>query len=96
MSKGPVEEAVYRSRTFLEPDGQALAAVASSVDVTTHENGRRFLDVGMTIIDNDGNKAWIGFWNWGSGADVDDLVILRTLRDEVDKLITAVEQAMED
>lgn len=87
------EEAIYSNRVFLdnEPNTNSIAAVSAAVVLTTIGNGNQYLDVDLTIVDNNGDKVWFGFWDWGTGNDVDELAVLRTLRNEIDKLIVAVE-----
>jgi hypothetical protein len=80
------EETIHRSRVFLD-DGLSLAAVASSVTVTTMNNGTKYIDVDLTLVDSNGNKSDFGFWNWETS---DGMLVLQRLRDEIDKLIAAL------
>lgn len=89
------EKVIYSNRAFLsnEPNTSSIAAVSAVVTLTTISSGNQYLDVDLTIVDNSGDKVWFGFWEWGTGNDVDELAVLRTLRNEIDKLIVAVEGA---
>ena len=80
------EETIHRSRVFLD-DGLSLAAVASSVAVITMNNGTKYTDVDLTLVDDSGNKIYFGFWNWETS---DGILVLQRLRDEIDKLIAAL------
>ena len=87
------EETVYRSRVFL--DDVSLAAVASSVDVTTLKDEHddvfsKFVSINLTIVDGDGDRVDLSFWEESGG---DRILVLHRLRDELDKLIAVAASA---
>lgn len=87
------EQTIYSKRLFLSDEGGSLAATAASVTTTAMGNGRKYLDVNLTITDSDGDKVYLGFWNYDYEAEVKEAVVLHRLRDVLDELIAAVAEA---